>query len=173
VSRVGNALKHAWNIFTNQEIRIDPFSQDYGAGYSRRPDRLRYPGFSNRTIVSSIYTRLSIDVASVDMRHVRVDEQNRYLNDIDSGLNNCLTVEANLDQAARALRQDIAMTLFERGCAALVPVDTSINPEQNTGGVDILTLRVGDIVQWYPQHIRVSLYNEKWARREEITLPKS
>src|SRR5580765_8725046 len=123
-------------------------------------------------MIASIYTRLSIDVASVDMRHIRNDDQNRYLEDIDSGLNICLTVEANIDQAARAFRQDIAMTLFDRGVAALVPVDTSISPEQ-TSGYDILTLRVGDIVQWYPQHVRVSLYNEAIGKREEITLEKS
>jgi len=106
------------------------------------------------------------------MRHVRTDDQNRYLEDIDSGLNNCLTVEANIDQAARAFRQDIAMTLFDRGCAAIVPVDTTLNPETN-GGYDILTLRVGEIVTWYPKHVVVSLYNEAKGRREEIVLQKS
>jgi len=123
-------------------------------------------------MISSIYTRLSIDVASVDMRHVRLDDENRYIDDIVSGLNNCLTVEANLDQAARAFRQDVAMTLFDRGVAVLVPVDTSINPQQ-TGGFDILTLRVGDVVSWFPHHVRVNLYNETTGAREEITLHKS
>jgi hypothetical protein len=127
---------------------------------------------NERSIISSIYTRLSIDVASVDMRHVRLDEENRYKEDIDSGLNNCLTVEANIDQAARAFRQDIAMTMFDRGVAVLVPVDTTINPEQ-TGGYDILTLRVGEVVNWFPQHVRVSVYNETTAKREELTLHKS
>jgi len=125
-----------------------------------------------KTLISSIYTRLSIDVASIDMRHVKLDEQDRYLQDMNSGLNNCLTVEANIDQAARAFRQDIAMTLFDKGVAALVPVDTSISPEES-GGYEILTLRVGDIVTWYPKHVRVSLYNEATAQREEITLEKS
>jgi hypothetical protein len=115
---------------------------------------------------------LSIDVASVDMRHVRLDEENRYKEDIDSGLNNCLTVEANIDQAARAFRQDIAMTLFDKGVAALVPVDTSISP-RTSGGFDILTMRVGEIVTWYPQHVRISLYNEATGEREEITLNKT
>jgi len=123
-------------------------------------------------MISSIFTRLSIDVASVEMRHVRLDEENRYKEDIDSGLNNCLTVEANIDQAARAFRQDIAMTLFDRGVCALVPVDTSISPETN-GGYEILTLRVGEITQWFPHHVRMSLYNEETAQREEITLAKS
>jgi putative sterol carrier protein len=106
------------------------------------------------------------------MRHVRTDDQKRYLEDIDSGLNSCLTLEANIDQAARAFRQDIAMTLFDRGVAAIVPVDTSINPEQS-GGFDILTLRVGEVVTWYPNHVRVSLYNIDTGAREEITLAKS
>ena len=105
------------------------------------------------------------------MRHVRTDSEKRYLEDVSSGLNNCLTVEANVDQAARAFRQDVAMTLLERGVAALVPVDTSISPEK-TRGFEILTLRVGDIVSWYPKHVRINLYNEATAQREEITLEK-
>jgi hypothetical protein len=111
-------------------------------------------------------------VASIDMRHVRLDDQERYTEDIDSGLNNCLTVEANKDQAARALRQDIAMTLFDYGCAAVVPVDTSLNPI-DTGGYDILTLRVGNVCEWYPNYVKVNLYNEAVGSRQEIILPKS
>src|SRR5436190_3936784 len=141
----------------------------YGSG---RPDRVRLRISNERSLISSIYTRLSIDVASIEMRHVRLDDQNRYLEDIDSGINNCLTLEANIDQAARAFRQDVAMTLFDRGVAALVPVDTSISPQQS-GGFDILTLRVGEIVTWYPRHVRVNLYNEATSQREEITLEKS
>jgi Phage portal protein len=168
---VGGALKHAWNVFSNQEQRRLPPSS-YGNTSSGRPDRVRFRIPNERSIISSIYTRLSIDVASIDMRHVRLDDDNRYKEDIDSGLNNCLTVEANLDQAARAFRQDIALTLFDKGVAALVPVDTSISPEQS-GGFDILNLRVGEIVQWYPKHVRVSLYNEEKALRQEITLLKT
>ena len=179
MARFGTALKHAWNVFSNQEQnRNSPWPvqpgaryESYGASYGSRPDRVRLLIPSSRTIISSIYTRLSIDVASIEMRHVRNDDQNRYIGDIDSGLNNCLTVEANIDQAARAFRQDVAMTLFDRGCAALVPVDTSISPEQS-GGYEILTLRVGDIISWYPNHVKVSLYNEAIAKREEIILEK-
>jgi hypothetical protein len=127
---------------------------------------------NERSLVASIYTRLSVDIASIDMRHARTDDQKRYLEELDSGLNNCLTVEANLDQAATAFRQDIAMTLFERGCAAIVPVDTTLNPETN-GGYEILTLRVGEIVTWYPYHVRINLYNEALGRREEVVLHKS
>jgi Phage portal protein len=174
--RFGTALKHAWNVFSNQDQkhRTQPYYA-YGpssGGFGGRPDRVRLRIPNDRSIISSIYTRLSIDVASVDMRHCRLDEHNRYVEDIDSGLNNCLTVEANIDQAARAFRQDIALTLFDKGVAALVPVDTSISPEK-TGGFEILTLRVGDIVSWFPHYVRVSVYNEDTAQREEITLPKS
>ena len=172
MAKFGATLKHAWNVFTNQDIREKsrPYSEPrYG---SSRPDRTRLRIPNERSIITSIYTRLSIDVASVDMRHVRLDDQKRFVEDIDSGLNNCLTVEANIDQAARSFRQDIAMTLFDKGVAALVPIDTSINPQQ-TGGYDILTLRVGEVVQWYPQHVRVSVYNEAIAQRQEITLDKT
>lgn len=172
MSRFGSTLRHAWNIFANSEDakrNIRSTGVSYG---SSRPDRTRLRIPNERSIISSIYTRLSIDVASVDMRHVRLDEQNRYVGDLDSGLNNCLTVEANIDQAARAFRQDIAVTLFDEGCAALVPVDTSISPEKN-GGYEILTLRVGKVVTWYPRHVRVSVYNEATGVREEITIEKT
>jgi Phage portal protein len=172
VARFGR-LRHAWNVFTNQDRKDRVTSWPYyGSGNSgRRPDRGRLLIPNERSMVSSIYTRLSIDVASVDMRHVRLDDENRYKEDIDSGLNNCLTVEANIDQAARAFRQDVAMTLFDRGVCALVPVDTTISPETN-GGYEIITLRVGEITQWFPKHVRMSLYNEETAQREEITLAK-
>jgi hypothetical protein len=127
---------------------------------------------NERSIISSIYNRLGIDVAAVDIRHVRLDDENRFLADMDSGLNNCLTVEANIDQGARAFRQDIAMTLFDKGVIAIVPVDTSVNP-LTSGGFDIKTMRVGHIVGWYPKAVRVNVYNENSGRREEITLPKS
>lgn len=172
MSGLGTALKHAWNVFSNQDTRDRVQTQYYGSAYSVRPDRLRYRIPNERSIVSSIYTRLGIDVASVEMRHVRTDSDGQYTEDINSGLNECLTVQANVDQAATAFRQDIVMTLFDEGVAAIVPVDTSISPEV-TGGYDILTLRVGKIVTWYPQHVRVSLYNEARGEREEITLQKS
>ena len=172
MARFGQSLKHAWNVFSNQEDRLKAQPTSYGGYDSRSPSRTRLRITNERSIISSIYTRLSIDVASIDIRHVRMDDQKRYVEDIDSGLNNCLTLEANIDQAARAFRQDIALTLCDKGVAALVPVDTSISPEQ-TGGFDILTLRVGEIIRWYPRHVRVSLYNEATALREEITLQKS
>lgn len=165
---IGSRLKHAWNAFSNQEDPLKSYGEAVSYG---RPDRTRMRIPNERSILSSIYTRLSIDVSAVDIRHVRVDENDRYMGDMDSGLNNCLTVEANLDQAARAFRQDIALTLFDSGTAAIVPVDTTLNPLL-TGGYDILTLRVGEIVQYMPKHIKVRVYNEAKGRRETITLEK-
>ena len=171
----GARLRHAWNVFTDSEgVQQRPFVVGAGGSYfGGRPDRPRRRFSNERSIISSIYTRIGIDVAAVPMRHVRtdVDNQNRYLEDIDSGLNSCLTLEANVDQAARAFRQDIAMTVLDEGVAAIVPVDTTLSPE-TTGGFDIKTMRVGRITDWYPQHVRVSLYNENRGTREEITLPK-
>lgn len=168
------SLRHAFNVFLNQR----PLESVRGTGgsgfgvttYGGRPDRVRYNSSNERSIISSIYTRLSIDIASTEIRHVRLDDENRYKEDIDSGLNNCLTLEANLDQACSALKQDFAMTLFDNGVACMVPVDTSIDPE--LGSFDIKTLRIGTVSQWFPQHVRVNLYNEKTGRREEVTLEK-
>lgn len=165
-------VKQAWNAFRNPEV--DDYSMDYGvvtssSGSSPSAPRRRY--FNERTIISSIYTRLGIDVAGVSFRHVKLDNIGRYQEDIHSNLNACLTLEPNLDQAPRAFRQDIAMTLFDKGVAALVPVDTTVDP--NTSEVvDIYTLRVGEIVTWYPKHVRIKVYNEAKGVREEITLEK-
>lgn len=164
-------LQHAWNAFLdlNPNTRIQSYSE--GVTYGSRPDRVRLRWSNEKSIISSILTRLGMDVASVVIRHVRLDEAGRYSEDMVSGLNNCLTLEANLDQAARAFRQDIAMTLFDKGVVALVPVDTTVDPS-TSGGFDIKTLRVGEITGWMPRHIRVNVYNELTGRREEITLEK-
>lgn len=171
MARFGARLKHAWNAFTNRN-ELTTSAYDLGPGYGYQPTRLRPYAVNERSIIASVYTRLSVDVASNKIRHIRLDENERYLEDIDSGLNQCLKVEANIDQAAAAFRQDIALTLFEFGVAAIVPVDTTINPSV-TGSYDIKTMRVGNIVQWYPEHVRVNLYNQKTGNREEITLLKS
>jgi Phage portal protein len=177
MARLGTRLKHAWNVFTSQDARnrTQPYTEYYGASYGTRPDRTRFLIPTGRTIISSIYTRIGIDVASVDIRHVRTDDQKRYIEDMDTGLNSCLTLEANVDQAATHFRQDIAMTLFDQGVVALVPVDTSVAPlgVDGSGGFDIKTMRVGRVVMWYPYHVRVNLFNEKTSMREEVTLPKS
>lgn len=162
---------HAWNAFSNWEQRSPNLSQQYGIVQSFRPDRNTLRITNERSIIASILTRMAMDVASIDLLHVRLDEDKRFLEEIDSGLNNCLTVEANLDQAARAFRQDIAQTLFDEGVAAIVPVDTTLNPNV-TGGYDILTLRVGKITEWMPRHIKVDLYNEEKGKRQQIVIPK-
>jgi hypothetical protein len=170
MASIRSRLKHAWNAFYVRDDH-NHYDPQIGAAYGNRPDRVRVIISNERSIISSIYTRLSIDISDANIRHVRLDEENRYLEDIDSGLNNCLTVEANIDQAARQFRQDIAMTLFSRGVAAIVPVDTSVDPSKSAG-FDIKTLRVGEIVAWYPRRVRVNLYNEANGRREEIILDK-
>lgn len=166
-------LKHAWNAFVDERIedRMKTYGGDYGTSYSTSPTRPRLHLANERSIISSIYTRLSIDVAAIGLKHVRLDDKGRYLEDMQTGLNDCLTVEANIDQAARAFRQDIALTLFDKGVAAIVPVDTTLDPN-TTGGFDIKTLRVGDVVAWYPRHVRVSLYNEARGVRQDVTLDK-
>ena len=172
---ISGRLRGAWNAFTNNDD--DPFTPQPAMGYyagmtGARPDRIRLRINNERSIIASIYARLSIDVAAVVLRHTRHDDSDRYLEDIPSGLDNCLTVEANLDQAARAFRQDIVLTLCDKGVAAIVAVDTTLNPALS-GSFDVKTLRVGEITQWYPQHVRVSLYNEAKGIRQEITLNKS
>lgn len=171
----GGRLRHAWNAFSKQDnhpfqIQPEPTGA-YGVGYGARPHIVRPMFGGSKTIINSIYTRLGIDFSSVPIYHVR-EKDGRYTETMTSGLNDCLTVEANLDQAATAFRQDVAMTLFEKGVIAIVPVDTSLDPNQ-TGGYDINTLRVGEILQWYPKHVRVSLYNEKKGFREEVVLAKN
>lgn len=166
-----NRLKHSWNAFVDQNEDYRTSWQDMGASYGSRPDRPRLRISNERSIISAIYTRLSIDVAAVDIRHVRLDNEGRYKEDVISGLQNCLSLEANIDQGARAFRQDAAMTLFDQGVIAIVPVDTSLSPE-TSGGFDILTIRIGTVVQWFPRHVRVSLYNDQTGRREEVTLEK-
>lgn len=172
MSRFGDALRHAWNVFTYQQQRtLGPSTDYYGPSRGTRSTSSSVRFTNGKSIIPSIYTRIGVDVSSVEMRHVRTDEEKRYLEDIDSGLNSCLTLEANMDQAATAFRRDIVMTMMEEGCAVIVPVDTSISPNQ-TGGYDIQTMRVGTVVQWHPEHVRISLYNEKTMNREEVTLRK-
>jgi hypothetical protein len=166
----GDRLKHAWNAFVKVD-QNDHMMWGEPASYSIRPDRTRLRYSSERSIISSIYTRLGVDVASIDIRHVRLDDAGRYQEDVKSGLNECLTVEANIDQAARALRQDVALTLFDDGVAAIVPVEVSLDPDVSTS-YDIRNLRVGRVLNWYPQHVKLSVYNEKKGRREDIVLDK-
>lgn len=170
---LGERLAHAWNAFRNNRDTTVNSVPPVSLGYSStsRPDRVRFSRGHDRSIVTAIYNRIAVDVASVDIKHVRLDENGRYKETIMSGLNNCLTVEANTDQTGRAFIQDIVMSMFDEGCVAVVPVDTDINP-RITGGYDILTLRTGKITQWYPDAVKVQLYNEAKGMREEIIVPK-
>ena len=167
---LGSRLRHAWNAFRNR----DPTEQfkDIGASYYYRPDRVRLTRGNERSIVTSIYNRIAIDVASIDIKHCRLDDNERFVSEIDSNLNSCLTLEANIDQTARAFRQDIVMSMFDEGCVAIVPVDTTLDPNK-TNSYDILTMRTGKILEWYPQHVKVRVYNEKTGKKEDITVPKS
>lgn len=167
---IGSRLKHAWNAFMNR----DPTEVDYdiGPAYYYRPDRPRLTRGNERSIVTAVYNRIALDVSDIDIRHVRLDPDGRYIEDIDSGLNNCLTVEANIDQTGKAFIQDVVMSMLDEGCVAIVPVDTTLNPKV-TGSYDINSMRTGKIVQWYPQHVKVRLYNDQNGQKEEVTLPKS
>lgn len=168
----GGRLMHAWNAFLNKDPTQSNTPTFLGASYGARPDRPRLRMFNEKTIVSAIYAHISIDVAAVSILHVRQDTNDRFIEEIDSGLNNCLTLEANIDQTGRSLIQDAVLTLFDEGVIALVPVDTTIDPKV-TGGWDIKTLRVGKIVSWYPRHVRVLLYNDNKGIKEEVVLSKT
>ena len=162
-------LKHAWNAFRNRDPTGAGF--DIGPGYSYRPDRPRFTLGNERSIVASVFNRIAMDAAAVDIQHVRLDENGRYISTIKSGLNKCLPLEANIDQTGRAFRQDIVASMLDEGCVAVVPVDTSVNPKV-PGSFVIHSMRTGKIVEWYPKHVRVRLYNEETGRQEEVTLPK-
>lgn len=165
----GSRLKHAWNAFTGTDYMT---YQDVGPGYSSRPDRIRLTRGNERSIITSVYNRIALDVAALNVQHIRLDENGRFLSIIQDGLNNCLTVEANIDQTARAFIQDIVVSMLDEGCVAIVPVDTTYDPSV-TGSYDIQTMRVGKILDWYPQHVRVRLYNERTGIKENILVPKS
>ena len=165
----GSRLKHAWNAFTGTDYTT---YQDVGPGYSSRPDRIRLTRGNERSIITSVYNRIALDIAALNVQHIRLDENGRFLSVIQDGLNTCLTVEANIDQTARAFIQDIVVSMLDEGCVAIVPVDTTYDPSV-TGSYDIQTMRVGKILDWYPQHVRVRLYNERTGAKENILVPKS
>ena len=163
-------LKNAWNVFSGRDpTRYRP---NLGMSSSYRPDRWRLSRGNERSIVTSVYNRLSMDAAAMDIRHVKLDKNKRYVDDVDSGLNDCLNIEANIDQTGRAFRQDIFLSMLDEGCVAIVPVDTSTDPDK-PGSVDILTMRTGKIIEWFPRHVRVDVYNDIKGKREEIVLPKT
>lgn len=175
---VGGRLKHAWNAFSSgasESTAMDPLLSSGSVYSSGRPEyKPRMQIMGEKTIVSSIYNRLAVDFAGIVVRHVRTDDNGRFLEEMKSGLNECLKVEANIDQDSRAFLQDFAMTLFDKGVVAIVPVDTTMSPDM-TGGYDIKTMRVGHVVRYYPRHVRVSVWDDRpdeGGRRREITLDK-
>lgn len=165
----GSRLKHAWNAFTGN---IQMNYRDLGMSYSYRADRPRMSRGNERSIVTSVYNRIALDVAALNVQHVRLDENGCFLSVIDDGLNNCLTLEANVDQTARSFIQDVVISMFDEGSVAIVPVDTTTDPNVS-GSYDIQSLRVGQILDWYPQYIRTRVYNEQTGRKEDIVVPKS
>lgn len=165
----GSRLKHAWNAFTGN---IQMNYRDLGMSYPYRADRPRMSRGNERSIVTSVYNRIALDVAALNVQHVRLDENGRFLSVIDDGLNNCLTLEANVDQTARSFIQDVVISMFDEGSVAIVPVDTTTDPNVS-GSYDVQSLRVGQILDWYPQYIRTRVYNEQTGRKEDIVVPKS
>lgn len=165
----GSRLKHAWNAFTGN---VQMNYRDLGMSYPYRADRPRMSRGNERSIVTSVYNRIALDVAALNVQHVRLDENGRFLSVIDDGLNNCLTLEANVDQTARSFIQDVVISMFDEGSVAIVPVDTTTDPNVS-GSYDIQSLRVGQILDWYPQYIRTRVYNEQTGRKEDIVVPKS
>lgn len=176
--KLNDRLKHGWNAFKNKEP-TDPYQsgyrnpnyQDLGPGYYRRPDRVIISSSTTQSIVGALYNRIAVDIAAVTISHVRLDENKRYLEDVDSAINYALTIEANIDQTGRALIQDTAMSMFDEGCIAVIPVDTTIDP-MISDSYEIQTLRVGKIIEWYPEHIKVELYNQRTGYSEPITVEK-
>lgn len=166
---LGSRLKHAWNVFMNRDPTYQ--NRDYGTSSFYRPDRPRFTRGNERTIVTALFNRIAMDCSAVAIRHVRLDDNERYLETINSGLNNCMSIEANTDQTGRAFMQDVVMSMLDEGCVSLVPVDTSIDP-QNTNAYDILTMRTAKVVEWFPQDVRVRVYNERTGHKEDVTVPK-
>ena len=166
----GSRLKHAWDVFRSREPTR--YYSDTGPSYYYRPDRVRFTKGNERSIVTSVYNRIALDVSSISIKHCKLDENGRYMSDINSGLNECLNLQANIDQTGRAFIQDVVMSMLDEGCVALVPVDTTFDPEL-TGSYDIQSMRTGKIIEWYPEHVKVQVYNEKTGKKEDITVPKS
>ena len=165
----GSRLRHAWNVFLNKDPTV--VYRDYGPGYSWRPDRPRLSRANERTIVAAVLNRIAADAAQVKINHVRLDENNRYIETITSDMNECLTVSANVDQTGRAFIQDVVLSMLDEGVIAIVPVDTTFNPTI-TGSYDIQSMRTGKILEWHPETIRVRVYNEKKGEKEDIFVPK-
>lgn len=169
---LGSRLMNAWNVFKNNRDPTDEYNYPYiGSGSAYRPDRPRLTRGNEKSISASVFNRIALDVAAIDIKHCRLDEEDRFIENIDSGLNDCLTLSANLDQTHRAFIQDAVLTMFDEGVIAIVPVDTSTDPSQ-TNSYDILSMRVGKILEWYPDKVKVRLYNERTGKKEDLVLLK-
>ena len=167
---LADRLQHAWNAFKNEDKRVNRY--DYGMISTHKPDRVRFSRGVEKSIVTSVYNRIALDASSINIMHVRLDDNNRYVEEVNSGLQNCLTLEANIDQTSRAFLQDVVMSMMDEGCVAIIPVDTTLDPTIS-GSYDINSLRTGKILEWYPSHVRVRVYNDKTGKHEEVTLPKN
>ena len=169
---IGSRLRKAWNVFRNKEEEVASYwTTDIGPAYYARPDRSRLSFRNERTIINSILNRIALDASSIDIKHVKLDEDGRYLEDIDSGLNRCFNIEANVDQTGRAFRNDMFLTLLDKGSIVLVPTEATPNPIFNEA-FDVNSMRVGQVVQWHPKYVRVKVYDERDGQKKEITLPK-
>lgn len=172
--KLSSRFKRAWNVFFNKDPTIEETFYSYG-GSSYRPDRARLSFGNERSIIASIYNRMTIDASSIDVKHVRIDDNGRYVEEIKSGLNNCLTVEANIDQTGRNLIHDAVFSMLDEGCVAIIPID--IDPDskysQSTSSADILTMRTGKIVEWFPNRVRALIYNEMTGEKQEVIIKKS
>lgn len=166
----GNRLKHAWNVFMNRDPTL--YYRELGMGYSYRPDRPRFTRGNERSIVTSVYNRIALDVAAINIQHVRLDNDGRFLSVIESSLNQCLSLSANADQTGRTFLQDVVMSMMDEGCVAIVPVDTDDDPDM-TGSYKIETMRTGKILDWYPEYVKVRVYNERTGRKEDVLVSKS
>ena len=166
-----SVIKHAWGLFTNTNNK-NPTVKPEGSSYTISPTRPRFTRGNERTIVTSVYNRIAIDASTIDIMHVRLDDEGRFKEPIKSNLNNCLTVEANIDQTSRSFMLDIVISLLDEGCVAVVPVKTTLNPN-NTESYDIEELRTGRIMEWFPKHVLVRLYNDETGMYQDVTLPKS
>lgn len=166
---LGSRLKHAWNAFRNRDPT--PNYGDIGTTYYRRPDRIHLTRGNERSIVTSVFNRIALDVSAIGIKHCRIDENGRYLYDIKSGLNNCLNLSANTDQTGRAFMQDAVMSMLDEGCVGLLPIETDLNPKV-TQSYDILSMRTCKIIEWRPAHVKVRVYNEETGKKEEIVVPK-
>lgn len=163
-------IQHAWNAFVNN--RSPTYHSGLGSSYSYRPDRPRLTRGNERSLVTSVYNRIAMDVAAIGIQHCKIDENGRFISAVNSRLNSCLNVEANIDQTGRAFIHDAVMSMFDEGCVALVPIDTTIDPK-TSGSVDILSIRTGKVLEWFPAHVRVRVYNDRTGRKEDIVVPKS